>query len=199
VPRLPANPSLERLESQARTLLERARAGDEGALEHHPDPPPASELRLADARLALARAYGFASWPELRAHLDVIGIYTRSPHKAPEAEDPVDEFLRLACLTYSNDDPARWEAAKAMVAARPELARASLHAAAAAGDAGAARELPAAVHTEAGPHRWEPLLYLAYSRAAGEGSLEVARLLLAAGATPAPDISGTGCRRRSPR
>jgi ankyrin repeat protein len=35
-----------------------------------------------------------------------------------------------------------------------------------------------------GPHRWEPLLYLAYSRACGDGALEVARMLLDAGADP---------------
>jgi hypothetical protein len=133
VPRLPENPSLEHLKNQAKTLLVRARAGDEQALawvrDYHPDPP--AELRLAGAQLVVARAYGFASWPKLRAHLDVVGRYTRSPHRVEAVEDPAGEFLRLACLTYSNDDPARWEAARAMLAKRPALARASLHAAAA--------------------------------------------------------------------
>jgi ankyrin repeat protein len=47
---------------------------------------------------------------------------------------------------------------------------------------------PAEARREGGPHRWEPLLYLAYSRvnstAAGCSTLEVARLLLTAGADP---------------
>ena len=65
----------------------------------------------------------------------------------------------------------------------PELARASLHAAAAAGDvAGRARAARATSHVLGGPHRWEPLLYLAYSRVTGDGALEVARLLIDAGA-----------------
>jgi ankyrin repeat protein len=193
VPRLPENPRLEHLKGQAKALLERARARDEQALgwlrEYHPDPPPAeAELRLADAQLTVARAYGFPSWPKLRAHLDVVGAYTRSPHRAGAAADPAEEFMRLACLTYSSDDPSRWAEAAAMLAERPELARASPHAAAAAGDAEAARELlgaaPGRANAQGGPHRWEPLLYLAYSRAAGDGALEVARLLLAAGADP---------------
>jgi ankyrin repeat protein len=108
--------------------------------------------------------------------------YTRRPHEAPRTDDPVDEFLRLACLTYSNDDPARWEAARAALAERPDIARASLHAAAAAGDVEAARERLADVTVLGGPHRWEPLLYLAYSRVTGDGALDVARLLIGAGA-----------------
>ena len=77
----------------------------------------------------IARAYGFSSWPRLRAHVEVVQRYTRNPHHAGPAADPVDEFLRLACLTYSNDDPARWEAARTMLGEHPELGRASLHAA----------------------------------------------------------------------
>ena len=103
--------------------------------EFHPDPP--AELKLADAQLVVARAYGFPSWPKLHAHLESIDRYSRSPHKAPTSDDAADEFLRLACLTYSSDDPARWEAARAMLT--PELARRSLHTAAAAGDLEAAR------------------------------------------------------------
>src|SRR4051812_6824585 len=64
----------------------------------------------------------------------------------------------------------------------PELARTSLHTAAAAGDVEAARKHLADVDALGGPHRWEPLLYLAYSRAAGDGALEIARLLIDAGA-----------------
>jgi hypothetical protein len=158
VPRLPADPSLEHLRNQAKTLLTRARAGDAQALtwmrEYHPDPP--AELKLADAQLAVARAYGFPSWPKLHAHLEVLGRYSRSPHRARPSKDPSDEFLRLACLTYSSDDPARWEAARALLT--PELARTSLHTAAAAGDLEAARAHIAAARTPGGPHHWEPRL-----------------------------------------
>ena len=106
MPRLPADPSLEHLKNQAKTLLARARSGDEQARawvrEFHPDPP--AELKLADAQLVVARAYGFPSWPKLHAHLETIDRYSRSPHTAPRSDDAADEFLRLACLTYSSDD-----------------------------------------------------------------------------------------------
>src|SRR5260221_5345307 len=63
---------------------------------------------------------------------------------------------------------------------------------AAVGDVTAAAALladdPAQASTPGGPHDWEPLLYLAYSRldstAAGHSTLDVARLLLASGADP---------------
>lgn len=231
MPRLPDDPSLEHLKKQAKSLLSRFGEGDPEALmwvrEYHPSPP--QSLRLAGAQLVVARAYGFTSWPKLRAYLEVVAHYSRSPFLAAPSGDPVDEFLRLACLTYSSDDPTRWETAKSMLAADPTLARASLHAAAAAGDADATRALldaarhgtsppgagtpapaepspPAAggtapaealppavsgagvrrfhsaVNAAGGPHRWEPLVYLAYSRACDDGALEVARLLLEAGA-----------------
>ena len=113
-----------------------------------------------------------------------------------------DEFLLLISLTHGGDDPGRWRRAAELLAAHPGLTRASIHAAAAAGDVEAMRDWldrdkPAATR-EGGPHRWEPLLYLAYSaiedpetvdragnRAAGRSHLETARLLLAAGADPA--------------
>src|SRR4051812_761278 len=112
--------------------------------------------------------------------MDVRERFSRSPHLVPVAADPADEFMRLACLTYSEDDPARWEAAARMLT--PSIARSSLHAAAAAGDVAGARAHLADVDALGGPHRWEPLLYLSYSRAAGDGALEVARLLIEAGA-----------------
>ena len=110
----------------------------------------------------------------------MVKTFTRSPHQAPSCADPADEFLRLACLTYSQDDPARWAAARELLT--PELARASLHVAAAAGDAASARGQLTDSNVLGGPHRWPPLLYLAYSRVTGAGALEVARLLIEAGA-----------------
>lgn len=43
------------------------------------------------------------------------------------ADEPADEFLRLACLTYENDGPERWEQARQLLTAHPEIARASIH------------------------------------------------------------------------
>ena len=136
--------------------------------------------------------------PNLRAHLDVVKTFTRSPHQAPPSADPANEFLRLACLTYSQDDPARWAAAQELLT--PELARASLHAAAAAGDVASARAQLSDVNVLGGPHRWPPLLYLA---------LLARQRRRCAGGRAAADRGGRGrrtrascgtaCRPRSPR
>jgi ankyrin repeat protein len=79
-----------------------------------------------------------------------------------------DEFLRLACLTYGGDSPARREQARALLAAHPALRTANVHTMAACGEAEAIRELltrePALANRLGGPHQWEPLLYLAYGR-----------------------------------
>jgi ankyrin repeat protein len=190
---LPSEPSLEHLRGQAKTLQRRVRAGEAEALalvaRRHPRPPgDTAAFTRADAQLVVARGYGFASWPKLRAHLGMVERFGRSPHRAGEAADPVDEFLRLATLTYGADDPARPAAARALHAAHPEIARASLHAAAAVGDPAAVGALlaadPGAVRRQGGPHRWEPLLYLTYSRVGGDEALAAARLLLGAGADP---------------
>ena len=54
---LPAAPSLEQLRKQAKELVRERRGGSE-------------PLRLSDAQLALAREYGFPSWPKLKAYVD---------------------------------------------------------------------------------------------------------------------------------
>lgn len=71
--RLPEHPSLEQLKKQAKELLERFRAGELGAVaevrhfEHNPD---LSDFALNDAQRVLSRAYGFESWPKLKAFVD---------------------------------------------------------------------------------------------------------------------------------
>ena len=62
---LPSRPSLEYLRKQARELLVGARV-------QHPS------WQLADAQFALARDYGFASWPALKAHVDTLTSDGRS-------------------------------------------------------------------------------------------------------------------------
>src|ERR1041384_2662658 len=71
-PRLPARPSLEQLHKQAKERLEAMRGVDAGAT-------------LADAQYALAREYGFESWPRLVHHVDAVRSAGR-----------LDEFERLA-------------------------------------------------------------------------------------------------------
>lgn len=69
VRRLPVRPDLTQLKHQAKDLLRALRQGDPAALAefgaHHPKPPDPAAARLADAQLALARAYSAPSWPRL--------------------------------------------------------------------------------------------------------------------------------------
>ena len=130
---LPENPSLDHLRRQARTLLRQFRAADADAVarvrEHHPRPH--DPLRLADAQLVVARSYGFASWPALRRHMDVVGRFARSPHTVPPSADGADELLRLGCVRYGGDSRADQARAAALLAEHPPLSRATPYTAAA--------------------------------------------------------------------
>jgi len=107
-------------------------------------------------------------------------------------EPPLEEFLRLACLGYADDGPERWAAARRVLADHPELPAASIHVAAAVADSTSVASLlardPASVNAPGGPHAWEPLLYLTYSRVdpgvEKDAVLRTASLLLDAGADP---------------
>jgi hypothetical protein len=64
---LPSNPSLEYLRKEAKDLLQQLQERD-------------AMVRLADAQHELARAYGFASWPRLKAHLEDLRSDTHALH-----------------------------------------------------------------------------------------------------------------------
>jgi ankyrin repeat protein len=70
---LRANPDLRQLRRQAKELLAAFRAGDEDTVAevhlHYHDADAAS-FALHDAQLVLARAYGFDSWPKLKASVN---------------------------------------------------------------------------------------------------------------------------------
>ena len=70
--RLPQQPSLEQLKKQAKELLERFRAGELAAVAEvrHFERSHPSHFALNDAQRVLARAYGFESWPKLKAFVD---------------------------------------------------------------------------------------------------------------------------------
>lgn len=205
---LPGNANLEQLKKGAKSFQRAVRAGDPGAVavvnEFHPrlggarlGSPELDGFTRADAQVVVARQFGFASWPRLKAHLELVERYARSPHAEPiggpldDEQAIIDEFLRLACLTYGDDDPQRPRRARALLGEHPWLERATVHTIAALGAVDAARELlardPAQASLAGGPHRWEPLLYLTYSRVAvapGHSAVAVARLLLEHGADP---------------
>jgi ankyrin repeat protein len=206
---LPGNANLEQLRNGAKSFQRAVRAGDAGAAEvvrefhprlaaAQPGSPELAAFTRADAQLVVARSFNFPSWPRLKAYLETVSSYSRAPHHQPVggsiADDGAraDEFLRLACLNFGDDDAARRREAGTLLHDNPGLATASIHTAAAVGDADAVRSFldhdPSSARAEGGPFDWVPLLYVAYARVGdqplGRGSVEVARLLIDAGADP---------------
>jgi hypothetical protein len=78
---VPVRPDLAQLRHQAKDLLRLLRAGDARAAtlfsQNHPAAIAPGSARLADAQLALARAYGVASWPRLVAACRLIDAIWR--------------------------------------------------------------------------------------------------------------------------
>lgn len=158
---LPARPDLRWLRDEAKA---RRRDGEFSS--------------LALAHLAIAREYGFASWPRLKAHVDALTL---------GAAERAAILIASACSV----DPRR---AATILKLDPAIARHDLASACVAGEAAeVARRLgehPEAAHEPTGPNGWQPLLYACFSRllrtdpvrAAGIRSLVAA--LLAAGADP---------------
>jgi len=93
--RLPRQPNLPQLRKQAKDLLDAYRRGDPAAaaevhrFERAPHP---AHFALADAQRVLARAYGFDSWPKLKAFAD--GVTVRRLASAVKAGD-VAQVRRL--------------------------------------------------------------------------------------------------------
>ena len=167
---LPDDPNLEQLRKRAREL-QRTQPG----------------TQLSAAQLETARRYGFPSWPAIKRYVELRRSYRRTPDEVPEQPRPDDEFLRLGCLTYGDDGPARWARAAAMTGV-PD----TIWVAAARCDVAVLRRLLVAdgslATREGGPFDWAPLAYLAYARhdpAVSEAdTLAAAGLLLEHGADP---------------
>jgi ankyrin repeat protein len=103
---LPAHPDLRQLKRQAKALLDGFIRGDDAAVAEvtaHYHNAEAATFALHDAQLVIARAYGFESWPRLKA--SVQGVTIERLTDAVRARD-----LRRA---------------RAMLRLRPELAHKS--------------------------------------------------------------------------
>lgn len=95
---LPGHPDLDQLKRQAKELQRAFIAGEAMAVQevnaHYRDPDPTT-FALHDAQLVLARAYGFESWPKLKAFVD--GATVRRLVEAVRGRDHVrvQSFLTL--------------------------------------------------------------------------------------------------------
>jgi len=186
--------SLEALRREAKRLRRSIAMGEPlPALYSKLDVPARASLR--QVQQALARSYGFASWPALKEELEA---------RSRGQEERVRLFLEKSVHRYGvdpatqkwgeyeRDGRARSELAERLLAADPEIAGKDVHAAVAAGALDSVREFLAKDPDLANrPHPfdgWTPLVRLAYCRLAtserNSDAIAIARLLLEAGADP---------------
>ena len=198
--KLTSKSSLDSLKKAAKRWLKSLRAGEPEALARLQQVLPHANTGsgLREIQQALAREHGFASWAALKLQL-LDQALARRTHA-----ERLEEFLEHAILNYGippagqrwdptyPDDPSRREYAARILAKHAETAHGSIHAAALCGDVAEVKRVleldRRAASLKGGARMWEPLLYLAYGRlpvaAAVENAVEIARLLLDAGANP---------------
>ena len=83
---LPARPDLEQQKKLAKELLRAFRAGDpDAAARVRAELPDKPRVSLTDAQFVLAREYGFASWRELRDHIE---------RRIADQRPPIERFKR---------------------------------------------------------------------------------------------------------
>jgi ankyrin repeat protein/ketosteroid isomerase-like protein len=174
---LPDRPDLGQLRRQAKELRDAALAADPAAVERL-RPHTSGPTTLSAAQLAVAREHGFPSWPRLKAEVEARGL---------DREHRVDAFLEASVA-------GRTARAASLLAGDPGIATFDASTAAVLGEAAHLRGLlsrdPAQATRPDRRRGWPPLLYVCHSRwhrsdpARVEGMLEVARLLLDAGASP---------------
>ena len=203
---LPARPNLEQFKKQAKDLVKIFKAfralksGDSEAIQrvkkYHPRfaKLPDSEIAsakfaLADAQLVIAREHNFESWPKFRKHIEAL-IRERT---VASLDDPRAAFIEAACVPRdSGHASGTLENAKAILAGNPGVASSDIHTAAILGDeAGVRRSLalnPRNATVKGGPHGWDALTHLCFSRylrldrARSNGFVRAATALLDAGA-----------------
>ena len=180
---LPGRPNLEQLRKQAKELLAAVRNQDPEAIARLQVVPGVGVRKegpsLMHAQAAIAREYGFQSWPELVKQVEIL-----LAEKLTEGER-ADKFVRLAV-----GDSGR--GIVEMLDRYPDLPSYNIQTALVCGNVEKVREWLSGRSCEEAltPLGWKPLEYVAYSRVQLARSLdsislvECARELLDAGADP---------------
>jgi ankyrin repeat protein len=209
---LPARPSLEQYKKQAKELLKLFRAVQsrncsysqdvrseilQRVKKQHPrfanladEEIARAKFALADAQFIIALEHGFESWPKFAKQVEALA----SASLAASVTDPVAAFLVAASVPREG-----WHAsgtldhAAAILAAHPEIARRNIHTAAVLGDSAGVRRFLATdagnATAKGGPHNWDALTYLCFSRylrldrARSSSFVAAAKALLDAGAS----------------
>jgi ankyrin repeat protein len=179
---LPPRPDLGQLHRQAKDLVRAARAGDASAAARIR--AVSGRVTLSAAQLAIARQYGFASWPRLKAEVDA---------RSSDLAQKVDAFLEASIRDWTGR-------AERLLASTPEIAGYDFRTAVILGDADRVREMlerdPGLATRRDARWGWTPLHAVCGSRwhhldpARAEGLTTVASLLLNAGADPVATTSG---------
>ena len=133
MPDLPSEPSLQQLRHQARDLQRAVRRGDQDALAEvagrHPAGPPGRRRgRRVPAERRTARHRPSLRISELGSAQAPPRTARRGVHRVPRREvggqtdDLADEFIRLACLNYGDDNVERRLGVRAgLLAEHPEV------------------------------------------------------------------------------
>jgi len=198
---LPARPNLEQYKKQAKDLVRDCGFGDSKSFarleRHHPrfHKRPESEIRtaqvaLTDAQLVIAREHGFESWQKFARHIETDNLI----RSLADLKDPVSAFIEVACVPrHASHSCGTLEHAELILSRYPQVATSNLNTAAILADEATVRGFlardPKSATVKGGPHDWDALTHLCFSRylridkARSEAFVGAARALLDAGAS----------------
>ena len=184
--------TLENLKREAKRWLMALRANDEEARARfdRANPNVSGDPTLRDVQHALAREHGLAGWTALKDQL------AGDTHSDADRAERAAWLIQNVCPDHTvRGAPAHvmaWHIADRMLKHDPTIATDSFYSAVACGNLEEVErvlaEQPQAATEKGGPKGWEPLLYLAFSRAplaaARDNSVAIANALLDHGADP---------------
>ncbi len=198
---VPSHPSLEQYRKQAKDLVKAHSSASPQALNRicawHPTFAGSSlqevatrPFLLSGAQPVIAREHGFESWPKFKGHIEALNF----KRKSLLANDPSAVFLEAACIPMGEwHTSGTLETAESLLAQKPEIAHANIYVSAALGDASGVRRFlagnPKLATLKGGPHEWDALTYLCFSRylrldrTRSDGFVRGATALLDAGAS----------------
>jgi ankyrin repeat protein len=198
---LPARPNLEQYKKQAKELVKNCALNGSDALSriarHHPrfhqreSDIQSDHFTLADAQLVIAREHGFESWPKFARHIETLHLI----RSVAALDDPVATFIEVACVPrHSGHGSGTLEHAEMILAKYPQVAASNIYTSAILADEAGVRHFlardPRNATAPGGPHDWDALTYLCFSRylrldrTRSQAFVRTARALLDAGASP---------------
>ena len=153
---LPARPSLEQYKKQAKDFAKLIKSGDSEVVQrfkkYHPRPARLLGPALTDAQLVIAREHGFESWPKFAKHIEALN----------RASSSISQFELAADAIITGDAPAL----ESLLRKNPGLIR----------------ERSTRLHRAKLLHYVSANGFENYRQKTPKNAVEIARMLLAAGA-----------------